>query len=251
MLKKQKIIKTNVDVVSLSKVSQLILKWIENSYFSKYVCLFNVHMCMEAYDNSDFLDVLNKADLVLADGFPIYLAQKLLGHKDASHIRGVDLTIELTNISKRNNIPIGFLGGAEKTLQKMCNLLKMKYDIGSIKYSYSPPFRSLSIDEKNRIVDEINDSGIKILFVGLGCPKQEIWMQEHKEKLNCIMVGVGAAFDFIAGNKKTAPIWMQKIGLEWLYRFLSEPKRLWKRYLKHNPRFIYYFILQYFGIIRR
>ena len=76
-------------------------------------------------------------------------------------------------------------------------------------------------------------------------------MKEHKEKLNCIMVGVGAAFDFIAGNKKTAPIWMQRIGLEWLYRLLSEPKRLWKRYFKHNPRFIYYFILQYFGIIRR
>ena len=133
----------------------------------------------------------------------------------------------------------------------MCDLLINRDDVGTIKYSYSPPFLSLNDQEKNDIIDKINDSGIKILFVGLGCPKQEIWMKEHKEKLNCIMVGVGAAFDFIAGNKKTAPIWMQRIGLEWLYRLLSEPKRLWKRYFKHNPRFIYYFIIQYFGIIRR
>lgn len=251
MIKNQKIIKTNVDVMSLSEVSKLILIWIKNSDFSKYICLFNVHMCMEAYDDDNFLNILNQSDLVLADGFPIYLAQKLLGHSDASQIRGADLTIELTKISKRNNIPIGFLGGTEKTLKKMCNILKTQNGVNTIKYSYSPPFRSLNEQEKNNIISEINNSRIKILFVGLGCPKQEIWMKEHKEKLNCIMVGVGAAFDFIAGNKKTAPLWMQKIGLEWLYRFLSEPKRLWKRYLKHNPRFIYYFTLQYFGIIRR
>ena len=251
MLKKQKILNTTVNVASTSIVLELINDWASNANASKYICLFNVHMCMEAYDNDNFSDILNQSDLVLADGFPIYLAQKLLGHSDASQIRGADLTMELTKISKKNNIPIGFLGGSKETLEKMCDVLINRDDVGTIKYSYSPPFRSLNNQEKNDIIDKINDSGIKILFVGLGCPKQEIWMKEHKEKLNCIMVGVGAAFDFIAGNKKTAPIWMQRIGLEWLYRLLSEPKRLWKRYFKHNPRFIYYFILQYFGIIRR
>jgi len=251
MIKKQKILKTNVDVTSLSKVLKLISEWLNNLKYGKYICLFNVHMCMEAFDDNKFLKILNEADMVLPDGFPIYLAQKLLGHSDASKIRGADLTIELSKFSNKNNIRIGFIGGAKNTLDKMCSELSKKYDINNIKYSYSPPFRSLTLEEENDIIDSINNSNIKILFVGLGCPKQEIWMKENKEKLNCIMIGVGAAFDFISGNKKIAPLWMQKVGLEWLHRFFSEPKRLWKRYLKHNPRFIYYFILQYFGIIRR
>ena len=116
-----------------------------------------------------------------------------------------------------------------------------------IAYSYAPPFRRLVNEENKKYVDAINNSGVNVLFVGLGCPKQEIWMAAHKEQVNCVMLGVGAAFDFIAGNKKNAPKWMQSIGLEWLFRFLCEPRRLWKRYLKHNPRFVYHFVLQLLG----
>jgi len=244
MIKNQKILNTKVDIISISESIDIINKWITENKIGRYVCLFNVHMCMEAFDDSNFLKVVNDANLVLADGFPIYFAQKLLGHSNASKIRGVDLTIELSKFSKINNIPIGFLGGTDRTLKKMSKNMLNKYNIDNIQYSYSPPFRLLNEDENNDIIKKINDSGIKILFVGLGCPKQEFWMSEHRIKLNCILIGVGAAFDFLSGYKKTAPLWMQKIGLEWLHRFYCEPKRLWKRYLKHNPRFIYYFIKQ-------
>ena len=246
MKNKQKIISANVDISSLNEVLLKIEKWINDGFVnSKFICLFNVHMCMEAFDNKDFSKLLNQSDLNLADGFPIYLAQKLLGNVNAKHIRGTDLTLKLCNLSKENDIPIGFIGGTQTTLDKMIENLQFNYHIDNIRYNFSPPFRELNQTEENKIIKDINDSKIKILFVGLGCPKQEFWMYKHIDNLNCIMLGVGAAFDFIAGNKKEAPVLMQKFGLEWIYRFLSEPKRLWRRYLKHNPRFIYYFIKQY------
>jgi N-acetylglucosaminyldiphosphoundecaprenol N-acetyl-beta-D-mannosaminyltransferase len=126
------------------------------------------------------------------------------------------------------------------------NLTKQYSDI-QITYSYSPPFRPLRAVEDLNVIEQINASKVDVLFVGIGCPKQEIWMAEHKEQLKCVMLGVGAAFDFIAGNKKHAPRWIQRIGLEWLFRFLSEPRRLWERYLKQNPRFIWHFTLQLLG----
>ena len=105
----------------------------------------------------------------------------------------------------------------------------------------SPPFRELTDQEDAEYIKQLNESGTKILFVGIGCPKQEIWMATHKQKVRCVMIGVGAAFDFFSGRKKHAPRRMQKVGLEWLFRLANDPKRLWKRYLKHNPRFIWYF----------
>ena len=251
MLKTQKILKTDVNVNSFSNVLKLIYKWSNELKSSKYICLFNVHMCMEVYDNDIFSKVVNESDLVLADGFPIYIGQKLFGNKDAQQIRGVDLTLEVAKMSQKHNFSIGFLGGTDSTLKSMINVFKTEYQIHTIEYYYSPPFRELTDNEKENIINDINKSGIKILFVGLGCPKQEFWMHENRNKLKCIMIGVGAAFDFISGNKKEAPRLMQIFGLEWFYRFISEPNRLWKRYLKHNPRFIYYFILQYFENIRR
>jgi N-acetylglucosaminyldiphosphoundecaprenol N-acetyl-beta-D-mannosaminyltransferase len=113
-----------------------------------------------------------------------------------------------------------------------------------IAFRYSPPFRPLSDSEDVEIVSAIEDAGVQILFVGLGCPKQERFMSEHRDRLSCVMIGVGAAFDFIAGVKPLAPAWMQRNGLEWLFRLLSEPKRLWHRYCYHNPRFLWAFAQQ-------
>jgi len=251
MINKVKILNSKVNIISLQKTLNVIDKWITVQDIKKYICLFNVHMCMEAYDSNDFHNVVDSADLVLADGFPIYFGQKLMGYSDAEHIRGVDLTVQLSNFSQKKNIPIGFLGGRKNTLTNMCDIFKRKYNVDTINYSYSPPFGQWTDEEKKNMINDINKSEIKILFVGLGCPKQEYWMYNNKDKLNCIMIGVGAAFDFIAGNKKSAPLWIQKIGFEWLFRFISEPKRLWQRYLKHNPRFLYYFMLQYFSSKRR
>ena len=108
-----------------------------------------------------------------------------------------------------------------------------------IAYAYSPPFRPLSVEEDAEITGKINGSGTQILFMGLGCPKQENWMAEHKKRVSCVMLGVGASFDFYAGNVSESPAWLGKVGLEWLYRLTQEPKRLWRRYLILNPRFIW------------
>ncbi|MCU7945061.1 MAG: WecB/TagA/CpsF family glycosyltransferase [Candidatus Thiodiazotropha sp. (ex Cardiolucina cf. quadrata)] len=108
----------------------------------------------------------------------------------------------------------------------------------------SPPFRELNKLEDTGFVDKINSTEVQILFVGLGCPKQEKWMAQHKGEVHAVMVGVGAVFDFLSGTKKEAPRWLQSLGLEWLFRLLSEPNRLWKRYTIHNPRFIWHFFKQ-------
>jgi len=119
-----------------------------------------------------------------------------------------------------------------------------------VAYAYSPPFRSLTPEEDARIVEAINASGARILFVGLGCPKQERWMAEHRGRVKAVMLGVGAAFDFHAGRVPQAPAWMQRLGLEWFFRLLMEPKRLWRRYAKHNPRFVVLAALQLLGLRR-
>ena len=211
-----------------------------------YVCVSNVHMCMETFDDLSFRHVVNSADLVIPDGRPISWAQRLLGHHKAKQVRGQDIMNELCRLSGIQRLNIGFYGGiSSDLLEQVVQQLTKDYPDIQISYKFSPPFRPLSQDEDSAVVKAINDASVNVLFVGIGCPKQELWMAEHKADLNCVMLGVGAAFDFIAGSKKHAPRWMQKIGLEWLFRLFSEPKRLWKRYLKQNPRFVYYFLQQW------
>jgi N-acetylglucosaminyldiphosphoundecaprenol N-acetyl-beta-D-mannosaminyltransferase len=211
-----------------------------------YVCVSNVHMCMETLDDKNFRSVVNSADLVIPDGRPISWAQKLLGYSNAEQVRGQDIMNEICRLSGKENLTIGFYGGdSNEVLSQVVSNLKSTFPDIRIAYTYSPPFRPLTSDEDEQVVKDINDLGVDVLFVGIGCPKQERWMAEHKDRVQCVMLGVGAAFDFIAGSKKHAPRWMQKMGLEWLFRLVSEPRRLWKRYLKQNPRFVYYFVQQW------
>ena len=212
----------------------------------KYICVANVHMCMEAFDNRQYAEIINKSAITVPDGKPLVWAQKLLGYDSASQIRGSDLMRSVCTKAEEFKIPIGLYGGSKTALDGFSCFLGKQYPDLLIPYAISPPFRKLSNAEDKRIIDDINISGARILFVGLGCPKQEYWMAEHKGKINCVMIGIGAAFDFFGGTKRQAPRFMQKTGTEWLFRFASEPRRLWKRYLKHNPRFVYYFLKQLF-----
>lgn len=210
-----------------------------------YVCLSNVHMCMETFDDTLFREVVNKADFVLPDGKPIAIAQRLLGAKNGEQIRGQDIMRAVCAASVPLKLKIGLYGGSDQlVLERVIANLKIETPGIDISFAYSPPFRPLTKQEDKDITEAIRNAGVHLLFVGIGCPKQEYWMAAHKRELNCVMFGVGAAFDFISGNKKHAPRWMQNIGLEWFYRLCSEPRRLWKRYLKHNPRFIYHFTRQ-------
>jgi N-acetylglucosaminyldiphosphoundecaprenol N-acetyl-beta-D-mannosaminyltransferase len=238
------VISMDVDVTNIeAALSQV--ETLANSKSGSYVCVSNVHMCMEVFDSSDFESVVNNADLVIPDGRPLSWAQRLLGHSDAEQVRGQDIMNTICQQSGTKNLNIGLYGGSsDELLQQVIIELKSSYPDINITFSYSPPFRPLTDEEDQGIIQKINDSNVNVLFVGIGCPKQERWMAEHKDPLSCVMLGVGAAYDFIAGSKKHAPRWMQRVGLEWLFRLCSEPQRLWKRYLQQNPRFIYYFTKQ-------
>ncbi|MEY8199073.1 MAG: WecB/TagA/CpsF family glycosyltransferase [Colwellia sp.] len=239
------IIKMKVQITTLAKALARIDTLIKNN-LGAYVCVSNVHMCMEVYDSSDFSKIVNGADLIIPDGKPLSWAQKLLGHSDAEQVRGQDIMNALCASSGDKTFNIGFYGGSSETLlNTVKEKLLVSYPDINITYAFSPPFRPLTAEEDTNVIAAINAANVNVLFVGIGCPKQERWMAEHKEKLNCVMLGVGAAYDFIAGEKKHAPRWIQKIGMEWLFRLLSEPKRLWRRYFSTNPRFIWYFVQQW------
>ncbi len=206
---------------------------------SRYICIANVHMVMEAYDNSDFHILVNAADLVTPDGMPLVWAMRWMGAKDQQRVYGPELTLRVASAAAEAGLPIGLYGGSPSANQGLAEKLVQLNPQLKINYQYSPPFRPLTEEEDQQIINKINSSGVRILFVGLGCPKQERWMAEHKGKIRAVMLGVGAAFDIHSGTKPQAPLWMQKIGMEWFFRLMTEPTRLWKRYLYHNPRFIF------------
>jgi len=209
-----------------------------------YICFSTVHMVMEAYDNPEFAEKVNNADYIVTDGMPIVWMQKLQGAKEASRIRANDLMIELCRYAEKKGFSVGFYGSKSPVLESILRRTEKNFPNLKVVYAFSPPFRNLSAEEDEEITKAINQAGPDILFVGLGCPKQENWMADHKDKLKAVMLGVGASFDFFAGNIRECPAWLGKLGLEWLFRLIQEPKRLWRRYLLLNPRFIILAVLQ-------
>ena len=169
---------------------------------------------------------------------PLVWTLRLMGYKDQQRVYGPTLTQKLLPLLAAEGIPIGFLGSTPEVIQKLQDNIRKQHPGIKIVYAINPPFRDLTDDEDRQMVAEINSSGVRVLFVGLGCPKQEIWMYQHKGQVQAVMLGVGAAFDFIAGVKPQAPPWLQRLGLEWFYRLITEPKRLWRRYVYNNPRFV-------------
>jgi len=233
----------HVDVTSLPLAVLTIDSFVRQGG-GHYVCVSNVHMCMESFDDHVFQNLVNTADLVVADGKPLVWAQRLLGDVGARQVRGMDLMLALCELAVRTEISVGLYGARSEVLAKLERILIERFKGIKISSVISPPFSVLTSEENLQYINQITSASVDILFVGIGCPKQERWMAENKPNLNCVMLGVGAAFDFIAGQKYQAPDWMQAIGLEWLFRLLCEPRRLWKRYLKQNPRFVWYFLKQ-------
>lgn len=250
MKTQKRILGVKVDGLHYDQVVQDVFQEKE-SRAGNYIAVANVHVIMEAYRDPSFQNIVNNAFLVTPDGMPLVWGLQLLGVKDVKRVYGPELMLRICEEAENLHLPVGFYGGSSNTLAKLRGELILKYHSLKINYSYSPPFTILNQLEDEKIVEEINAAQLKILFVGLGCPKQEKWMYEHREKVNCIMIGVGAAFDFIAKTKPQAPIWMQQNGLEWLFRLITEPRRLWSRYLLNNPRFIILVTIQilkkYFG----
>ena len=238
-----------VDATSYEDASQHVVQWAREGR-SAYVCVATVHMTMEAFDSSAFQRVVNGADLVTPDGRPLVWALRSLGVKDATQVRGTDLTTHVVERAARERVPIGLYGGTPELLQQFARTLTSRYPGTRVVCQIAPPFRPLTPEEDKRVTQEIVSSGARIVFVGIGCPKQERWMVLHKERIPAVMLGVGAAFDFHTGRVRQAPHWMQVAGLEWVFRLLMDPKRLWKRYAKHNPRFVALFLLELLGFPR-
>jgi N-acetylglucosaminyldiphosphoundecaprenol N-acetyl-beta-D-mannosaminyltransferase len=237
----------NVNNVTFSQTTEQILEWALIKE-SRYLCVANVHMVMEAYDDSEFKSVVNNGDLVIPDGKPLALLMSLQGSKKQFQIRGPELTLQLCSVAQEKDIKVGFYGSSPKTIKMLMENMRRKFPNLDVAYAYSPPFRSLTQEEDDQVIKSINDSEASLLFVGLGCPKQERWMAEHRGVINSVMIGVGQAFDIHAGTLAEAPAWLRFLGLEWLFRLMSEPRRLWKRYLKNNPRFASLAILQIIGL---
>ena len=230
-----------IHAASYGDACERVLDWaLEEPPRGRYVCAANVHMCMEAFDDRGFQGVVNGADMVVPDGKPLVWALRLKGRRSASQVRGSDLFLRICGRAEREGVPVGFYGGSQDCLADFLQFVMGRYPELNIPFFSAPPFRPLTAEEEAEYVQAIGESGVRILFVGLGCPKQEKWMAAIRDRVPCVMVGIGAAFDFFAGRKRHAPRWMQKAGIEWMFRLGSDPGRLWKRYLKHNPRFVWF-----------
>jgi len=237
------ILGVNVAVSNYDEVVQKTLLW-ARELRSRALFFAAVHMVMEAADNPAFLGRLNDADVVFPDGMPLVWALRALGQRRAQRVCGPDATAVVLAAAEKAGVPVGFYGGSQATLDSLVAVVSLRHPDLGIAFHESPPFRALTPEEDLAVVDRIAASGARLLFVGLGCPKQENWVMEHMGRVPAVMFAVGAAFDFIAGSKRRAPRWIQRSGLEWGFRLASEPRRLAMRYLKHNPRFIIKFLRQ-------
>ncbi|OQW88893.1 MAG: glycosyltransferase [Rhodoferax ferrireducens] len=205
---------------------------------SRYVCICNAHSVVTAGQDAAFGEVVAQADMATPDGAPVAWMMRKLGFATQQRINGPDLMWRYCAQAAQRDEAIYLYGGAPGTLVILQTKLAQTWPGLKVAGAYSPPFRVLTAEEDAAVVAQINASGAGTVWVSLGCPKQELWMAAHRGRINAVMIGVGAAFDYHAGTITRAPLWMQHAGLEWLHRLVSEPRRLWKRYLVTNTLFI-------------
>ena len=227
-----------VSITSPENAAETVARWIAEGE-RNYVCVANVHMVMECQRDAELRRIHNASGLTVPDGRPL----SLCGHVARAHgmrqTRGADLMTTVLERAAREGWRSYFLGGAQGTPQLLARRLAQRFPGLRVVGTRSPPFRRLTALEEDEIVGEINASDADLVWVGLSAPKQERWMATHREKLDApVLLGVGAAFDFLAGLKPQAPIWVQRLGFEWLFRLALQPKRMWRRYIVNNPEFV-------------
>lgn len=203
-----------------------------------YICVSNVHTTVTSYEEPSYCAIQNGGIMAIPDGGPLSSLGRKRGFVMMERTTGPSLMGELFKISAKRGYRHYFYGSTEETLEKLKNKLQEYYPEIQIAGMYSPPFRALSSEEDNEVIEKINETNPDFVWIGLGAPKQEKWMFDHQGSINGLMIGVGAGFDYYAGNIKRAPQWMQKCNLEWLYRLMKDPKRLFKRYFHTNIKFI-------------
>lgn len=240
------ILEAFIDALTWEQTIRQIAAWAA-ARESRYVCICNVHSVVTTTRDVEFKIAVNNADMATPDGAPIAWALRRLGHAGQERINGPDLMLKYLAEAERRDQVVFFYGSTERTLSRLRLALARRFPLLRVGGAYAPPFRPLTCEEDDAVVDMINDSGAHVVFVGLGCPKQEKWMAEHRGRVRAVMIGVGAAFDYHSGVVRRAPLWWQKHGLEWLYRLGSEPRRLFKRYMVTNALFVVGFLRQVIG----
>lgn len=244
MLKTGRVIGLPVTVGSTENIVEKIVRE-ANMGHGGYVCVANVHMVTTARRNEKLRKIMEKSLLVTADGLPLVWVLKAGGFKEAERVTGTDLTLKLCETAVDERIPVYFYGGYPETIKTLKAFIAKRFPNLEVVGYESPPLLPLHPKPDQDVVARIIKSGAHIVFVGLGCPKQEHWMAEYTSYLSAILIGVGAAFDFIAGSTNRAPVWMQKCGLEWAHRLTVDPRKTWKRYATTNPLFIWMVVREY------
>jgi N-acetylglucosaminyldiphosphoundecaprenol N-acetyl-beta-D-mannosaminyltransferase len=216
-----------------------------------YVSTCPVYTLMQGYERPEVRAALNGADWVTADGMPVVWALRALGARHVGRVYGPDLMLALSELSAQRGFAQYYLGGAPGVADQLAQNMQVRFPGLKIAGVGCPPFRALTAEEEQALIDQVNASGAHIVWVGLGSPKQDVWMARYRQRLTPpLLIGVGAAFDFFTGRVPQAPRWMQTSGLEWLFRLMSEPRRLWRRYLIYNPKFVFQLGLQLSGLRR-
>ena len=237
------ILGVGVSAINTSQALDAIDRWIGQRE-QHYVCVTGVHGIMESQRDAMLKHIHNQAGLVTPDGMPLVWLSRRMGFPWVERVYGPDLMLALCQQSLVKGYRHYFYGGAEGVPEKLITRLSRHFPGLSITGFWSPPFRPLSSEEDQRLIHIINKAKPDIVWVGLSTPKQEYWMHQHLGRVSApVVIGVGAAFDFHAGLKKQAPKWMQRSGLEWCFRLLTEPRRLWRRYLVNNPLFLWLILL--------
>jgi N-acetylglucosaminyldiphosphoundecaprenol N-acetyl-beta-D-mannosaminyltransferase len=242
---------TKVAVLNLNRAVEMVANWIDARDSGKYVCVTDVHCVMQSYRRSDVREAYNSADACVPDGMPLTWVGKSRGQPEIGRVYGPDLMLRLLELSPGRGYTHFFLGGADGVADELKESMEARFPELQIVGTYCPPFRPLTAEDKKLIVDEVNSVQPDILWVGLGAPKQDLFMAEFRGLLDAnVMIGVGAAFDFHTGRVRQAPRWMMRLGLEWFFRLCMEPRRLGPRYFRNNPSFIWHIVLQGTGLRR-
>ena len=238
------ILGVGVSAVDMAQALEMIEGWIASKE-PHYVCVSGVHGVMESQRDEMLRRIHNSAGLVTPDGMPLVWLSRMKGFRHVERVYGPDLMLACCERSIAKGYRHFFYGGAEGVPERLAARLRERFPGLSVAGGYSPPFRPLSTEEDDALIRRIDETNPDIVWVGLSTPKQERWMYEHVGRLRApVVIGVGAAFDFHAGLKRQAPRWMQRSGLEWFFRLVTEPRRLWRRYLINNPLFVWNILLQ-------
>ncbi|MFA5156169.1 MAG: WecB/TagA/CpsF family glycosyltransferase [Candidatus Omnitrophota bacterium] len=243
-----KVLGTRIDAVQIPDVITAVEGWINAGSRGNYIVISNANDVMTGKTDDLARKAANASNLSVPDGISLVLLGRLYGHRLKKRVYGPDLMLEFLELSVKRGYTNFFYGATDSILEKLKDNLAHRFPGIKVAGSYAPPFKELTPEEEAAIIKLINSAAPDVLWVGLGCPKQQLWMYKHKSNLKVpAMIGVGAAFDFISGNKPQAPVWIRNNGFEWLFRLATEPKRLWKRYLGGGSQFIYYAGKEFFS----